>query len=614
MPLSSVKISIKPRHPQALELHDNRLTQQVFHGSVYHIFYMKRTNFLMKSLMVILIGAALLVSCATPGKHASFSSAEQLSVHKGHARALYLYSRARLASIEGDYPAALNLLRLAIEEEPDSAFLHAAIAENKLKIGQVQEALEYIFKAIKLDPAFREPYVMAGVLMASAGKDVEAAGYLRTAVKLDPAKEDAYLHLAVSLTRLFEYEEAVNTLKSLVKLNSESVLGYYYLGRTYSQMKLYRDAIGYFEKTLELRPEFYQAAIDMAASYEALEDFTKAIEVYRTLLDEDESRAAVLQRLIQLLIQQRRFEEALEHLKLAVESGLGGAETMRKIGLIHLELEQYDQAIAVFNELLAKNPDAEPIRLYLGVAYEEKGDLDHAYAEFMKIPHGSPVYIDAVGHIALILKEKGQTAAAVDILKNAIDVNPGQIELYLNLSSIYEADEKTESALKLLLDTEKRFEDDPRLQFRIGVLYDKLGKKQESIVRMKKVLGLTPRDAQALNFLGYTYAEMGENLEEALGYLKQAVELRPNDGFILDSLGWVYFRMKKYDQAVSILEEASRLVDDDSTIAEHLGDAYQARHDHKKALKAYKKALELDPSRKELSEKIRRLKGELGER
>ena len=223
----------------------------------------------MRNNLILLLIFSLLSSCATFGGPDSSSSIAPVP-QDAHSHALYLYSRARLANLEGDFPTALNLMRDAISIEPSSAFLYSALGETKLKIGQVQEALEFINKAIKLDPAYREPYVAAGVIMATMGKDKEAVEYLRTAIKLNPDKEDAYLHLAVSLTRLFEYEEAVNTLKSLVKLNSESVLGYYYLGRTYSQMKLYHDAVGYFKKALELRPEFEQAAIDMAASYEAL--------------------------------------------------------------------------------------------------------------------------------------------------------------------------------------------------------------------------------------------------------------------------------------------------------------------------------------------------------
>jgi tetratricopeptide (TPR) repeat protein len=568
----------------------------------------------MPCLSFILVFVALLSSCAVISGPTPDVSLQSSSVHDGRARALYLYSRARLAGLEGDYPAALNILRDAIELDPDSAFLYESLAEVKLKVGQVHEALEYIDKAIKLDPSYRSPYLLAGSVMASAGKNSEAVVYLRKAVELDPAKEDAYLQLAVSLTRLFEYEEAVSTLKALIKINKESVLGYYYLGKTYGQMKLYRDAVGYFSKTLELRPDFDQAGIDMAAAYEALGDYAKAIETYKGLVGEEDSKVAVLQRLIQLLIQQRRFNDALEYLHLAVDSGYGGQETMRKIGLIHMELDQFDEAIKVFSTMLEKDPDAHQVRFYLGMAFEEKGDLDSASTEFNKIPHDSGIYIDAIGHIAFILKEKGKPELAVETLKTAIADNPRQLELYLNLSSLYEALEKLDDALALLLDAETRFERETRLHFRIGVLYDALGKRAESIERMKKVISINPKDAQALNFIGYTYAEMGINLEEALSHLKKAVEIRPNDGFILDSLGWVYFKLKKYDEAVRYLEEAVALVPDDTTIAEHLGDVYLARREYKKALASYRKALEIEPDRKELADKIRRFKGEYGER
>jgi len=565
-------------------------------------------------LLINFICLLLLCSCAasTPQMEQDLTSAPV--VRDKLSRSLYLVSRARLALHEGDYPTALNLLRDAIEVDPESAMLHGEMAELKLKIGQVPEALDYIKKAIKLDPAYRPPYALGGILMGSTGKDLEAATYLRTAIKLDPSKEDAYLHLSVSLTRLFEYEEAVTTLKALVKLNPDSVLGYYYLGRTYSQMKLYRDALGYFGKALDLRPEFDQAIIDMAATHEALGDYSQAIEAYRRLLGQDEQRGAVLQRMTQLLIQQRRFQEALEFLQMSRASGLGGQETVRKIGLVHLELEQYDEALLIFGEMLAKDPNAHHIRLYQGIAYEEKGDLESALREFRIIPPDSAPYLEGIGHIAMILKELGKPDDAVATLKGAIAANPAQVELYLNLAALYDSLEATELGLNLLLENEQRFPKDPRYHFRIGVFFDKLGKRSESIERMKQVIGIDPQDAQALNFLGYTYAELGINLEEALNHLKLAVELRPNDAFILDSLGWVYFKLKRYELATGALEEAISLVDDDSTIVEHLGDVYAARRSVRKAIKQYRRAQELAPERKELADKILKLKGEQGEK
>ena len=184
------------------------------------------------------------------------------------------------------------------------------------------------------------------------------------------------------------------------------------------------------------------------------------------------------------------------------------------------------------------------------------------------------------------------------------------VKRYLNLSTLYESIGNSQAGLDFLLDNGQLFQKEPRYHFRVGVLFDKLNKRAESIKSMKQVLLLDPKDAQALNYLGYTYAEMGIHLEEALKYIKQAVAIRPRDAFILDSLGWTYFKLKRYDEAVKALEEAIELVDDDYTIVEHLGDVYSARRAVKRAIKQYQRALELAPERKELVEKIQKLKGE----
>jgi len=593
-----------------------RLTNMLIYASFHQLFLleMEPTHpmylHLINILLLLMLSACASVS-TTPEKNVSDAPA----FTDTHARALYLFSRARISANEGDYPAALNRLREAISFEPDSALMHGEIAEIKLKIGQIHEAFEYIDKAIALDPEYRPPYLLGGVMMASAGKDREAVDYLRKAVKLDPARDDAYLHLVTSLTRLFEYEEVVSTLKTLVKLNPDSVFGYYYLGRTYSQMRLYRDAVGYFSKVLELRPEFDQAVIDKAATHEALGEYPVAIEAYRSLVDqEDEQRPAVLQRLIQLLLQQRRFQEALKYLQLAAQAGLGGQETTRKIGLVHLELEQYDEAITVFTDMLEKDSTADNIRIYLGIAYEENEELDKALSEFGKISRNSPQFYESVSHRALILKELGKVDAAIALLTDEIAANRRNLELYLNLSSLYESIDRPQAALDILLEHEEYFQKELRFHFRVGVLSDKLGKRTESIKRMKQVLKLDRKDAQALNYLGYTYAEMGIHLEEALDLIKQALAIRPRDAFILDSLGWVYYKLKRYDEASEALEEAIALVNDDPTVIEHLGDVYAARRLIRKALKQYQLALELAPERKVLIEKIHKLKGEHNEK
>ena len=108
---------------------------------------------------------------------------------------------------------------------------------------------------------------------------------------------------------------------------------------------------------------------------------------------------------------------------------------------------------------------------------------------------------------------------------------------------------------------------------------------------MEKIIRIDPKDASALNYLGYTYAEMGIKLEQALDLISKAHEIRPDDGYITDSLGWVYFQMGNFEKAVVYLEKAAELTTFETIIADHLGDAYMKLNRYRDALAAFEKSV-----------------------
>ena len=70
--------------------------------------------------------------------------------------------------------------------------------------------------------------------------------------------------------------------------------------------------------------------------------------------------------------------------------------------------------------------------------------------------------------------------------------------------------------------------------------------RKNPIASMKKAIELNPKNAAALNYLGYTWAEMGVQLDEAEDLIMRALKIQPNDGFYIDSLGWVYYQKGDY--------------------------------------------------------------------
>ena len=93
-------------------------------------------------------------------------------------------------------------------------------------------------------------------------------------------------------------------------------------------------------------------------------------------------------------------------------------------------------------------------------------------------------------------------------------------------------------------------------------------------IDFRAALKLNPERADVLNYLGYSWVEKGQNLNEAVAMLEKARALRPLDGSIADSVGWAYYRLGRYQDAARALEEAVQLSPGAADVNEHLGDAY----------------------------------------
>jgi Flp pilus assembly protein TadD len=110
-----------------------------------------------------------------------------------------------------------------------------------------------------------------------------------------------------------------------------------------------------------------------------------------------------------------------------------------------------------------------------------------------------------------------------------------------------------------------------------------------------KALDLSPDEPSVLNYLGYSWTEMGHDLARARRMIERAAEQRPNDGAIVDSLGWVQLREGDATAAIKSLERATEMEPEDATINGHLGDAYWAAGKKLLAEYQWRRALTLNP-------------------
>jgi tetratricopeptide (TPR) repeat protein len=165
--------------------------------------------------------------------------------------------------------------------------------------------------------------------------------------------------------------------------------------------------------------------------------------------------------------------------------------------------------------------------------------------------------------------------------------------------------------------------DDDEVLYQLGVLYGTERLSEQALEYMLRALEINPDNPQALNYVGYTWVERGENLDQAERMILKALSQRPNDGYITDSLGWVYYMkarplvnggrhadaLEYLEQARQKLTLAAELTGGDPVVSEHLGDVHLLMSDKLRALEFYKEAVSFEHRQAEQPDLLEKLEG-----
>jgi tetratricopeptide (TPR) repeat protein len=223
-------------------------------------------------------------------------------------------------------------------------------------------------------------------------------------------------------------------------------------------------------------------------------------------------------------------------------------------------------------------PEMTDANLLLAEIYARNERMDEAINYYLQISPDHEYYLDAQRRAADLLEDSGETERAKELLTKLSDQHQ-DIEARIKIGDIYRRKDDFANALAHYNQAAQKLgqkipSDFWHLYYVRGMSYERTGEWEKAEKDLRAALEYQPDHPFVLNYLGYAWADQGQNLNEALYMIEKAVTLRPNDGYITDSLGWVYYRMGQYEKAVPLLEQAVALLPYDAVINDHLGDAY----------------------------------------
>lgn len=136
-------------------------------------------------------------------------------------------------------------------------------------------------------------------------------------------------------------------------------------------------------------------------------------------------------------------------------------------------------------------------------------------------------------------------------------------------ANYYQLIDRSDQAWSSLEDALQQYPDNADLLYDKALLAARLGRMGLMESNLVAVLQQEPNNANALNALGYSWADMNKNLDTAGRYIDQALATEPDNPAYQDSKGWHLYRIGDLDQALLWLQKAySRMKNDE--VAAHL--------------------------------------------
>lgn len=534
---------------------------------------------------------------------------------------------------KGDGPGATAAYLRAEKLDPTSAEIPAALAELYARLNRPAEAIAAGERAVKANPSNPEANWILGSLYARMAempttRPADRRPYTERAIaNLEKANRNAHPSVPTMLGRLYivdgQYEKAIAMLEPFVADQPEQIEAVAMLAEAYQATDRDDAAIALLEKSVQDAPELYST---LGQVYQDAGRWRDAARAFGGAVEERPQSLPLRSQWATALLNVGEVERAREVLE---AGGAGNSRNQRALYLLsEAQRRTRDFAAAEVTARRLIGLDARALggprqlaQIFLDQGQHQKivdllepivtARLRAADAADLSSDTFRSTYFD----LATAYERLRQFDKAIAMLRQARTLSPTDPLVEIRLARSQRESGKGDDAIRTLQAAAAKFPKEPAVRLSLASTLERERKFGEAEALFRQMIAEDPKNADALNSLGYMLAERGQKLDEAVSFVQRALEIDPGNGAYLDSLGWAYYKQNRLDQAEAPLKEAAAQLPTVSVIQDHLGDLLNKRGLFEEAIAAWQKALEGDGDsidRSDLDEKIRSARQKLG--
>jgi tetratricopeptide (TPR) repeat protein len=506
------------------------------------------------------------------------------------AAADYYFLLYQELSRQGQARQAATVLEKLIELAP-SPELYRDLANLHWGLGEPDKTREVLAQGLAMFPDERIlHFYLANSYLLQRRFD-EATKVLREYLAKHPKDQTTLQELSAVLVEAGKFQEALDFLTAIPKDRRTPAMSYYE-SKAYGGLGKRKQAMEKLNQALKEDPNLLAAWSELAFLYEQNNEFRRAEEAYRRILDLGEDGPEVWIRLIRLAIKQKNEAKAIQFLEKAPKD-----RTMLFEAMGMFADEGYQQGAAKVLEILAQDQPGNPDVLFIQamLAVDKEKNLDKAFNLLSQIPKTHKLYDKSLSTRIQLALDTDQPDRAMPLIKEGGALFPDRIEFWFYEAVLYDKQGNLPKAAEVYWDAANKWPDNTEALYRYGVVLERLKNRTESMRVMERILTLDPANPDALNFVGYALAEDGRDLDRALELISKALASNPESPYYIDSLAWVLYKRGELKKAWTEIQRAVSKPSEDPAIWEHYGDIAKAMGNRKDAEKGYQKALQMNP-------------------
>lgn len=302
---------------------------------------------------------------------------------------------------------AIATYKLALNINPKNAAAKAQLFDLLKDTMPTEEVLNFLYKNVQNAPMDANSYYEFAYELHKANKIDDAIVYYLQTIKLDNKKLDAYINLSQAYRQKQNYNDAYSIIQKAKQLapDNELVLKQYELvakefaTNNYNiasnsfQSGNYQKAIAEYSK---INPPTADSLLGIAASYQSLNDNAQAITYYKKAMELAPDNSDIPFYIASIYVNVNEVERAKEYVEIALSKNKSNSQAQELMDYINAkesekllaeavvkyDAKQFNEAIAIFDKVLAITPSNATVYYYRAMAYDAINNPEKAISDY----------------------------------------------------------------------------------------------------------------------------------------------------------------------------------------------------------------------------------------